>query len=125
MKRGAFIAGLAMLLVGIYSFYIYFRILWVGDFIENLTLWIITLVAGTMLISFGPGVMIWAYASSLESSYRQIAKQREWQVVQIPLQCSDCENEISIRSLEWIGDEEARCPYCSKDLEIRTSRSYY
>ncbi|TFG31073.1 hypothetical protein EU528_07130 [Candidatus Thorarchaeota archaeon] len=95
-----------------------------GDFVEQLYLWIVTLVIAILLISFGPGVMAWAYASSFQASYRQIAKQKQWQVIQIPLECSECGNEITLRSLEWIGDDEARCPFCSKDLEIRSSRSY-
>jgi hypothetical protein len=69
-------------------------------------------------------VMVWAYASSYERSYKQIANLTEWQFVQIPMQCPECGNELSVRSLEWIGDDEARCPFCSKDLEIRTSRSF-
>ena len=54
----------------------------------------------------------------------KITKQKQWQVIQLPLKCSECQNEISVRSLEWIGDDEARCPFCSNDLEIRTSRTY-
>ncbi|MGY5857959.1 MAG: hypothetical protein RTU63_01220 [Candidatus Thorarchaeota archaeon] len=124
MRKVPFAIGVLMILIGVYAFWVYFDILIWGDFLGNLGLWIAALVAAIMLISFGPGVMIWAYTSSVDSSYRTIAKQKQWQVIQIPLKCSECENEISIRSLEWIGDEEVRCPFCSKDLEIRTSRSY-
>jgi hypothetical protein len=124
MKRGAFIIGLVMMLTGIYFFWMYLDILWNGDFIDSLVLWIVSLVIGTILISLGPGVMVWAYASSYEASYKQIAKLTEWQFVQIPVKCSECGNDLSIRTLEWIGDDEARCPFCSKDIEIRTSRSF-
>jgi len=124
MRRVPFIIGIIMIVVGIFFFWWYIQILWYGDFLENLWLWILSLVVGILLISFGPGVMVWAYASSLQSSYRTIAKQKEWQVIQIPLRCSECQREISIRSLEWIGEDEARCPYCSNDLEIRSTRSF-
>jgi DNA-directed RNA polymerase subunit RPC12/RpoP len=124
MKQGPFAFGIIMILAGVYSFWMYFQILWNGSFMEDIALWIITLVTAIMLISFGPGVIAWSFVTSSESAYRQIAKQKQLQVIQIPLQCSECQNEISIRSLEWIEDDEVRCPFCSKDLEIRTSRSY-
>lgn len=112
------------MLAGVYSFWWYFQLMMSGEFIEHLYLWIAALVIALLLISFGPGVMTWAYATSYQASYRQIAKQKQWQVIQIPLECSECGNAISVRSLEWIGDEEARCPFCSKDLEIRSNKSY-
>ncbi|MGY5881137.1 MAG: hypothetical protein RTV31_12855 [Candidatus Thorarchaeota archaeon] len=124
MRKVPFIIGIIMIAVGVYAFWLYFDILWHGDFLENLGLWIVTLVTAILLISFGPGLMAYAYASSYQSSYKTIAKQKQWQVIQIPLKCPECQNEISIRSMEWIGDDEARCPFCSKDLEIRTSRGY-
>jgi hypothetical protein len=124
MRKVPFIIGLIMILVGIYSFWLYFDILWNGSLIDDLAMWITTLVIAILFVSFGPGVIAYAYASSYQSSYKTIAKQKQWQVIQIPLKCPECQNEISIRSMEWIGDDEARCPFCSKDLEIRTSRSY-
>jgi len=124
MRRIPFIIGIAMIVIGVFFFWQYFQILWFGDFLENLWLWIISLVVGILFISLGPGVIAWAYASSLQSSYRTIAKQKEWQIIQIPMKCSECQGEISIRSLEWIGDDEARCPYCSNNLDIRSSRSF-
>ncbi|TFG98811.1 hypothetical protein E4H12_04910 [Candidatus Thorarchaeota archaeon] len=124
MRKVPFIIGVLMILLGVYAFWYYFQILIYGDFIEQLYLWIASLVVALLLISFGPGVIVWAYATSYQTSYKQIAKQKEWQVLQIPLKCSECQNEISVRSLEWIGDDEARCPFCSKDLEIKSSRSY-
>ena len=124
MRKVPFIIGIIMIAMGVYAFWLYFDILLNGDFLENLSLWIVTLVAAILLISFGPGLMTYAYASSYQSSYKTITKQRQWQVIQIPLKCPECQNEISIQSLEWISDDEARCPFCSNDLEIRTSRSY-
>ncbi|MFW9844528.1 MAG: hypothetical protein ACFFEV_08125 [Candidatus Thorarchaeota archaeon] len=124
MRKVPFIIGIIMISVGIYAFWLYFDILWNGDFLENLGLWIVTLVTAILLISFGPGLMAYSYASSYQSSIKTIANQKQWQVIQIPLVCPECQNEISFRSLEWIGDDEVRCPFCAKDLEIRTSRSY-
>ncbi|TFH08078.1 MAG: hypothetical protein E4H14_07170 [Candidatus Thorarchaeota archaeon] len=124
MRKVPFIIGVLMILVGIYSFWWYFQILMSDEFIEQLYLWIAALVIAILLISCGPGLMAWAYVSSYQSSYKRIAKQKEWQIIQIPLKCAECGNDISFRSLEWIGDDEARCPFCSKDLEIRSSRSY-
>ena len=124
VRRIPFIIGIIMIIAGIFFFWWYFQILWYGDFIENLWLWIISLIIGTLLISLGPGVIAWSYASSYRSSYKTIAKQKEWQVIQVPMKCPECQKEISIRSLEWIGDDEARCPFCSNDLEIRSSRSF-
>lgn len=124
MRRVPLAIGIIMLVIGLYFFWLYFQILWFGDFISNLSLWILSLVVGILLISLGPGVIAWSYATSIQTSFKQIAKQSQWQIIQIPLVCPDCGKEISVRSLEWIGDEEARCPFCSKDLDIRSSRSY-
>ena len=124
MRKVPFVIGVLMILMGIYSFWWYFQILMSGEFIEQLYLWIAALVVAILLISFGPAVMAWSFVSSSQSSLKQIAKQQHWQVIQIPLECSECGNAISFRSLEWIGDDEARCPFCSKDLEIRSSRSF-
>ena len=124
IRRVPFLLGVIMIIIGLYSFWWYFELLIFGDIIEQLSLWIAALVIAVLLTSFGPGVMVWAYGTSYQSSLKRIAKQNQWQVIQIPLECSECGNAISFRTLEWIGDEEVRCPFCSKDLEIRTSRSY-
>lgn len=125
MRKVPFVIGIIMIILGGYSFWWWWMELMYSDtWIDNLFWWITALTGGILLISFGPGLIAYAYTSSYQSSYKRIAKQKEWQVVQIPLKCPECQNEISIRSLEWIGDDEARCPFCSKDLEIRTSRSY-
>ena len=124
IRRVPFLLGIIMIVIGVYSFWWYFELLMYGDIIGQFYLWIAALVIAILLTSFGPGIIIWAYATSYQSSYKQIAKQKQWQVIQIPLECSECGNAISFRSLEWVGDDEVRCPFCSKDLEIRTSRSY-
>jgi len=125
MKKVPFAIGVLMMVVGGFLFWYWWdQLMWGDAWMDNLFWWITSLTLGILLISFGPGVIAYAYATSYQSSIKTIAKQKQWQVVQIPVKCSDCQNEISVRSLEWIGDDEARCPYCSKDLEIRTSRSY-
>lgn len=125
MRKIPFAIGIIMILAGIYSFWWWWDALMFGDaWLDNLFSWTIALMVGILLISFGPGVIAYAYATSYKSSIKTIAKQKQWQVIQVPLKCPECQNEISIRSLEWIGDEEVRCPFCSKDLEIRISRRY-
>jgi DNA-directed RNA polymerase subunit RPC12/RpoP len=125
MRKVPFVIGILMMLLGGYLCWWWWDALMWGDaWIDNLFWWITALTGGVLLISFGPGVIAFAYVTTPESSYKRIAKQREWQVIQVPLRCTECQNEISIRSLEWIGDDDVRCPFCSKDLEIRTSRSY-
>lgn len=124
MRKVPFIIGVLMIVLGIYSFWWYFQILTSGEFIEQLYTWIATLVIAILLISFGPAVIAWACINSYQSSYKQISDQKQWQVIQIPVECSECGNAISFRSLEWIGDDEARCPFCSKDIEVKSSRSF-
>jgi hypothetical protein len=117
--------GIIMMLGGVYSLWWWWQELMFSDaWLDNLFWWIVALTGGILLISFGLGVIAYAYTTSYKSTYKRIAKQKEWQVIQIPLKCPECQGEISIRSLEWIGDEEVRCPFCSKDLEIRTSKSF-
>ena len=124
MKRGAFILGVAMLVIGGYSFWWSMQSLFNMSFMDDWISWIFSLVVGTIFVSLGPGVMVWAYASSYQASYRQNAKQKQWQLIQLPLNCSECSKDISIQSLEWIGDQEARCPYCSNVLEVRINSGY-
>jgi hypothetical protein len=125
MRKVPFAIGIIMMIAGVFLFWWWWQDLMFDDaWLDNLGWWIASLTGGILLISFGPGVIAYAYATSDQSTYKRIAKQKQWQVVQIPLKCPECQNEISIRSMEWIGDDEARCPFCSKDLEIRTSRSY-
>ena len=125
MRKVPVAIGVVMMVVGGWMFWYWMTQLMWGDFwLENLAWWITSLTVGILLLSFGPGAIAYGYATSYKSSYKTIAKQKQWQVIQLPLKCSECQNEISVRSLEWIGDDEARCPFCSNDLEIRTSRTY-
>ncbi len=121
MKRGAFIVGLAMLVTGGYLLWWSFQLLFTTTFFDYGILGMLALYSGIILPVVSLGVMLWAYISPNQALYRQIAKQKQWQVIQVPLKCAECGNAISIRSLEWIGEEEVRCPFCSKDLEIRRS----
>ena len=124
MRKIPFVIGVIMMIVGGWMFVYWMdQLMWGDAWMDDLGLWITSLTVGILLVSFGPGVIAYAYATSYQSSYKTIAKQKQWQVIQLPLKCSECQNEISIRSLEWIGEDEARCPFCSKDLEIRTSRT--
>jgi cytochrome c-type biogenesis protein CcmH/NrfF len=124
MRRFPAVIGILMIFAGVYSFLVYFDILWNGNFMNDFALWIVALVAAILLISIGPGVIAYAYASSYQSSFKTIAKQKQWQIIQMPVKCSECQNQISFRSLEWISDDEVRCPFCSNELEIRTSSTY-
>ncbi|MCK4567824.1 MAG: hypothetical protein KAU48_11010 [Candidatus Thorarchaeota archaeon] len=117
MKKGEFTVGVAMLVIGIYSLWLMFTM----DFRNNLLLWISAIAIGMIFVSIGPTVMVVAYSSSDKRSFKRITKKKQWQVIQLPLECSECGNTISIRSLEWTSEEEVRCPFCSKDLDIRIS----
>lgn len=117
MKKGEFTIGVAMMVIGIYSFWLMVKM----DFRNNWLLWISALTIGMIFVSIGLSVMVAAYSSSNKRSFKRITKKKQWQVIQLPLECSECGNAISIRSLEWIGEEEVRCPFCSKNLEIRRS----
>ena len=122
MRRGPFIIGVGMLVIGVYLLWLYLQSLSNGAFIDNWPFWMFVLMVGSFLFSFGPCEIVLAYTSSHQASNRQIVKQKLWQGIQLHLECSECGKEISIRSVEWIGEGEARCPFCSKDLEIRMSK---
>ncbi len=113
--------GVGMLITGVFFFWWSMQSLNNNTFLEDTLLWMLALTAGMTLVCIGPSVMLREYASSYQAPYKQIAKQKQWQVIQVPLKCAECGNAISIRSLEWIGEEEVRYPFCSKDLEIKRS----
>jgi len=121
MSRNQFIKGVGMIVLGVYLLWWYVQSLSNGAFIDDWLFWMCVLIVGSILFSFGPCEIVLAYTSSHQVSNRQIVKQKQWQVTQLPLECSECGKEISIRSVEWIGEDEARCPFCSKNLEIRMS----
>ena len=79
--------------------------------------WTIYLVLGIVLVSVGPGVIVWA----LVSRYRTAYGQTQWQVIRLPLVCPECSHTIEVHGLEWIGPDEARCPFCSYELDVRKS----
>ena len=118
MVKASYIFGLGMLLVGGYLFLQSMVIIMTGDILDSWVTWTVYLTFGIILISIGPGVIVWTYTKSYQETYNRLANQTQWQTIQIPKTCSSCGNEIEVHSLEWIGPDEARCPYCSNELEV-------
>ena len=91
--------------------------------ITNITLpfdwimWTIYLTIGIILISLGPGIIAWAFVDKHQTTYGL----GQWQVIQLPRTCPECKHALEIHSLEWTGPEEARCPFCTSQLQIRKS----
>ena len=110
-----------MTIIGGYLWWWSIQITYVDDF-DDVLLFMVALMVGSAFLTYGLGVIGWDIITSALGFKEQIAKQKEWQVTQLPLECSECGKEISIRSVEWIGEDEARCPFCSKELEFRISR---
>jgi DNA-directed RNA polymerase subunit RPC12/RpoP len=116
MKKWTLASGVAMTLVGGYLFTM--SMIMINDItIEfDWTAWTIYLTLGAILVSVGPGVIVWAFVSR----YRSMYNQTQWQMVLLPVECPECGHSIEIHSLEWIGPNEARCPFCSHEIDVRT-----
>jgi DNA-directed RNA polymerase subunit RPC12/RpoP len=121
MTRTSYVVGLGMLLIGGYMFLESMVMVFTGSMLDSWMVWTIYLTLGIILVSIGPGVIVWAYTKQYQESYALLTNQTRWQSIQIPMTCSSCGNEIAIHSLEWIGPNEARCPYCSNEIEVRHS----
>ncbi len=117
MRKGALVAGLGMTLVGGYLFTMSMIMIINFTLDFDWTVWTIYLTLGIVLVSIGPGVIIWG----IVSRYRTMYQQTQWQVIRIPVECPECHHSIEIHSLEWIGSGEARCPFCSSELDVRKS----
>ncbi len=121
MAEVRYILGFGMILLGAYLFLQSMVIIMTGDILGSWTSWVFYLTFGIILISFGPGVIVWSYTKNYQDTYNRLTNQTLWQVIQIPKTCPSCENQIEMHTLEWIGPNEVRCPFCSNELEIKTS----
>jgi DNA-directed RNA polymerase subunit RPC12/RpoP len=88
------------------------------------TLWAIMLTLGMIGISVGPTVLILSWAQSINRNRLLAQGIEEQQTYTLPLRCPECSSELGLHHLEWIGPEEARCPYCSSSIPVRRSTSY-
>ncbi|TFG33320.1 hypothetical protein EU527_08455 [Candidatus Thorarchaeota archaeon] len=122
MKKNIILLSIIMLLIGGYMFLDSMLMISTGFILENWMVWTLYLTIGIILISFAPGLIVWGYSKDYQDSYSRLINQTTWQVIQIPSVCSFCQHEIAIHSLEWIGPDEARCPFCSNEIEVRTSQ---
>ncbi|MBN2229188.1 MAG: hypothetical protein JW779_06300 [Candidatus Thorarchaeota archaeon] len=115
MKRTALLAGIVLMLVGCYYFAVSMIMITSYTFDFDWTIWTLYLTIGIVLISVGPGIIAYAFAGNYSSRYEQV----KWQMIQLPISCPECDHPIEIHSLEWIGPEEARCPFCSNQIDVR------
>jgi hypothetical protein len=117
VKKWTLAIGVVITLVGGYLFTM--SMIMINDIsLEfNWTTWTVYLTLGAILVSVGPGVIVWAFVSRYKSIYNR------WQMVLLPTECPECNHPIEIHSLEWIGPNEARCPFCSHEIEVRTRMS--
>jgi hypothetical protein len=79
VRKGAFIAGLGMLLIGGYMFLISMIMITDLSFVLDWATWTIYLTVGIVLFSIGPGVMLWAYRGNYQALYGKT----QWQVIRI------------------------------------------
>jgi len=117
MKKSTLALGLAMTIVGGYLFTMSMIMITNMTFDFDWTAWTVYLALGIILVSVGPGVIAWAAVSG----YQTVDGQTQWQIIRLPLECPECHHSIEIHSLEWIGPGEARCPFCSSELEVKIS----
>ena len=117
MRRGLLVFGLGATLVGAYLFIVSMIMITGYAFDFDWMTWTIYLTLGSVLVSLGPGIIVWAFVSGYSSAYGQT----KWQTIRLPLECPECKHTIEVHSLEWIGPNEARCPFCSQELDIRRS----
>ncbi|TFF92482.1 hypothetical protein EU546_07495 [Candidatus Thorarchaeota archaeon] len=80
-------------------------------------IWTLLLTFGIIGVSIGPGVLIYVYAKSVQAKYAVTYESQ--QTLSLPQYCPKCNNEVRVNQLEWIGEEEARCPYCSSEIPVR------
>ncbi|MFW9959577.1 MAG: hypothetical protein ACFFDV_01075 [Candidatus Thorarchaeota archaeon] len=117
MRKSALVGGLGMTLVGGYLFTMSMIMIINFTLDFDWTIWTIYLTLGIVLVSVGPGFLVWAFVRDYQKEYQQM----QWQVIRLPTECPECHHSIEIHSLEWIGPNEARCPFCSNELDIRKS----
>jgi hypothetical protein len=117
VRKGTLAFGLGMTIVGGYLFAISMIMINDISFDFDWTEWTLYLTFGIILVSLGPGVIAWAFASSLRTAHGQT----QWQTIHLPKECPECKHTLEVHSIEWIGPDEARCPFCSQELEIRKS----
>ncbi len=47
-----------------------------------------------------------------------------WQVVEMPTSCPECNDPILIQDLHWTGPEAARCPSCGNQIDVQINLMY-
>ena len=117
MKQGRVLAGLVVTVLGVLAFWASMQMLFTDILNMDWALWTALLVIGSVGIGVGPVVAIVAYVQSRVGQQSYLRSQPQ-QVYSLPLRCSECGNEVRLHHLEWIGPEEARCPYCSAVIPV-------
>ena len=118
MNQGRVVAGLVVTLIGVLAFWASMQMLFTDILSMDWALWTILLVIGSVGIGVGPVVAIVAYVKSTVEK-QTWAQTEPQQVYSLPRRCKECGSEIGLHHLEWIGPDEARCPYCSAAVPVR------
>lgn len=118
MKRNALFMGIIFFLVGGYLFAYSMIMIISGALFEDWGLWTIYLTLGIIFLSIGPGIIVWGFTKDYQESQSRLTNHPAWQTIRIPSACVECGNEVAVHSLEWIGPDEARCPFCSNRIEV-------
>jgi Zn finger protein HypA/HybF involved in hydrogenase expression len=49
---------------------------------------------------------------------------KNWQVVELPISCPECDSAIKVQDLDWIGPEAALCPSCRNQIDVHIDLMY-
>lgn len=49
---------------------------------------------------------------------------KNWQVVEMPTSCAECNEPIEIQKLEWTGPRKVRCPSCGNGVDVQIDLMY-
>jgi DNA-directed RNA polymerase subunit RPC12/RpoP len=121
VNRAAVLVGLLITVLGAWSFWTSMEMLITDILTMDWTLWTALLTLGILGVSIGPTVVILSWIYSVKQARLLAQGMEEQQTYTLPLRCPECKSEIDLHHLEWIGPEEARCPYCSSPIPVRKS----
>ncbi len=49
---------------------------------------------------------------------------KNWQVLEMPTSCAECNDPIEVQKLDWTGPREARCPSCGNQIDVQIDLMY-
>lgn len=49
---------------------------------------------------------------------------KNWQVLEMPTSCAECNDSVEVQKLDWTGPREARCPSCGNRVDVQINPMY-